>query len=49
MHRQERPQVLLDSTDGSPLAMYFATDTGLDGTAEGLFWNMVWPLRDGMA
>ena len=48
MHRQERPQILIDPKDGSPIAMFFATDTDLEGKAEGLFWNMVWPLREGL-
>ena len=40
--QQERPQVLLGS-DGAPLGIYYATNTGLDGQPE--FWNMYQPLR----
>lgn len=41
--RQERAQILLDPQDSSPLGIYYATDTGLDG--EPLFWNMYQPTR----
>lgn len=39
-----RAQLLLGG-DGSPVAAYFATDTGPSGVADSEFWNMVVPLR----
>lgn len=42
--QQERAQILLDeSGDGQPLAVFFATNTALNGSSE--FWNMAMPLR----
>lgn len=44
---QERVQILLNETsdggDGAPLAVFYATDTELDGSAR--YWNMAVPLR----
>jgi len=42
---QERVQVLLNETDGLPLAVFFATDTELDGSHSGRTWNMAMPVR----
>ena len=44
-HSQERVQVLLNDTDGHPLAVFFATDTELDGSHAGRTWNMAMPVR----
>jgi hypothetical protein len=43
-HAQERAQVLLNETDGQPLAMFYATDTELDGSTAKT-WNMAVPAR----
>ena len=40
---QERAQVLLDEADGAPLAMFYATDTDVDGSQK--YWNMAVPCR----
>ena len=44
-HAQERVQVLLNATDGHPLAVFYATDTELDGSHAGRTWNMAVPVR----
>lgn len=44
-HSQERVQVLLNSSDGHPMAVFFATDTELDGSHSGRTWNMAMPVR----
>jgi hypothetical protein len=44
-HYQERPQVLLNETTGTPIGMYYATDTALNGSVGTLFWNMFQPLQ----
>ena len=43
-HSQERAQVLLNESDGQPLAMFYATDTELDGSTAKT-WNMAVPAR----
>ena len=40
--QQERAQVLLDDVVGTPLAIFYATNTALNGSSE--FWNMAVPL-----
>lgn len=39
---QERVQVLLNETDGAPMAVYYATDTDLDGSER--YWNIAVPV-----
>ena len=46
-HSQERVQILLNATDGSPMAVFYATDTELDGLRNKT-WNMAVPLRGGL-
>jgi hypothetical protein len=42
-HAQERAQVLLNETDGAPIAMFYATDTDTDGSER--YYNLAIPAR----
>jgi len=42
-HAQERAQVLLNETDGGPVAMFYATDRDVDGSER--YWNLAVPAR----
>ena len=45
MAQQERPEILLDVDEPhAPLVAFFATNTALNGTVDGEFWNMAMPL-----
>lgn len=46
MDRQERCQMIVNTTDGSPLGMSYATNTALNGSK--LYWTFVVPLREGL-
>jgi hypothetical protein len=46
-HYQERPQILLNASTGTPVGIYYATDTALNGS-QGLYWNMFQPLVEGL-